>query len=130
MVVNTIPALPWKIWWKWNESIQFINQNLNTVNQNRIAQNVTNALINCSVIANTTGIIVNGNNAAEMISDDFINDNFNTCVDIRFSRIEDVSVSDLEQRSTSDHYSNGKGTKPGKIKILACYYSHFLRGMT
>ena len=31
-------------------------------------QTITNALITCGVLADTTGLIVNGNNAAEMIA--------------------------------------------------------------
>ena len=41
------------------------------------------------MLANTTGLIVNGNNAAEMIAADVLNGNFNTCVDTKFSEIED-----------------------------------------
>ena len=41
------------------------------------------------VHASTTGLIVNGNNAAEIIADDVFNDNFNTYFDIKSSELED-----------------------------------------
>ena len=41
------------------------------------------------MLANTTGIIVNGNNIADNISTDSFHENFNTCFDIKFSEIED-----------------------------------------
>ena len=50
---------------------------------------ITDALITCGVISDTTGLIVNGNNEAEMIASDVFNENFNTCVDIKFSQLED-----------------------------------------
>ena len=54
-----------------------------------MAQTITDALTTCGVLVNTTGIFVNGKNGAEMISGDVFNENFNTCVNIKFSKIED-----------------------------------------
>ena len=54
-----------------------------------MAQTITDAITTCGVLTEKTGIIVNCNNAAEMIAADFFNDNFNTCVDIKFSKLED-----------------------------------------
>ena len=54
-----------------------------------MAQTITNALITCGVLANTTGLIVNEKNVAEIIATDVFNENFNTCVDIKFSKLED-----------------------------------------
>ena len=87
-----------------------------------MAQTITNALTTCGVFVDTTGLIVNGNNAAEMMAADVFNNNLNTCVDINFSELKDnwktyirltvskdVSGSDLETRSTSDNLSYGQG---------------------
>ena len=52
-------------------------------------QPITNALTTCGVLTNTTGLSLNGNNTAEMIDADVFNDYFNTCVDLKFSRLED-----------------------------------------
>ena len=41
------------------------------------------------MLADTTGIFVNDNNAADMIADYVFNNNFNTYVDIKFYKIED-----------------------------------------
>ena len=54
-----------------------------------MAQTITNALTTFGMLADTTGIIVNGKIAAEMIAADVFNDNFNTCVNIKFSKLED-----------------------------------------
>ena len=45
-----------------------------------MAQTITDALITCGFLADTTGLILNGNNVADMISADVFNKNFNTCV--------------------------------------------------
>ena len=54
-----------------------------------MAQTTTKALIPFGVLANKTGIFFNSNNAAEMIAADAFNENINTCVDIKFSGLED-----------------------------------------
>ena len=54
-----------------------------------MTQTITDELITCGVLVKTTGLIVNENNSAEMIADDVFNDNFNTCVDIKFSKLDD-----------------------------------------
>ena len=54
-----------------------------------MSENIMDALTTCGVIADTTGLIVNGNNSVEMIAADEFNENFNTCVDIKFSELED-----------------------------------------
>ena len=54
-----------------------------------MSQTITDALTICGVLADTTGLIVNGNNTAEIIDAGVFNDNFNTCVDIKFSELED-----------------------------------------
>ena len=41
------------------------------------------------MLVDTTRLIVNVKNAAEMIADDLFNENFITFVDITFSKIED-----------------------------------------
>ena len=40
------------------------------------------------MLADTTGLIVNGNNAAEIIAAGVFNENSITCVDIKFSKID------------------------------------------
>ena len=52
-------------------------------------QTTTNALTICCVLSNKTGLLVNGNNAAEMMAADVFNNNLNTCVDINFSELKD-----------------------------------------
>ena len=52
-------------------------------------QTVSDALAICGVLIDTNNHIVNGNNAAERIAAEVFNDNFNTCVDIQFSELED-----------------------------------------
>ena len=54
-----------------------------------MSQTITNALTTYGVIADTTGLSLNGNSAEEIVSDDVFNENFNTCVDIKFSKLED-----------------------------------------
>ena len=54
-----------------------------------MSQTITDALITCGVLADTIGIIVNVNNAAESITADIFNDNFNKCVDIKSYELED-----------------------------------------
>ena len=43
----------------------------------------------CGVHADTNGVIVKGNNVSDLIAADVFNNNFNTCVDIKFSKLED-----------------------------------------
>ena len=52
-----------------------------------MAQTITDALTTCGVLADTTGLIVNEKNAAEMIPADVFNENFNTCVNIKLSKL-------------------------------------------
>ena len=52
-----------------------------------MAQTITDALTTGGVLADTTGLILNDNNTSEMIADDVFNKNFNTCVDIKFSKL-------------------------------------------
>ena len=59
----------------------------NTGNQNRRDPTITDALTTCGVLSDTTGMIVNGNNTAEMIDADAFNYNLNTCVNIKFSKL-------------------------------------------
>ena len=54
-----------------------------------MAQTITDSFTTYSVLTDTTRLIVNGNNATEMIAHDVFNDNFNTCVKIKFSELED-----------------------------------------
>ena len=54
-----------------------------------MAQTITNALTTCGVFVDTTGLIVNGNKALEMIAVDVFNENFNTCFNIKLSELED-----------------------------------------
>lgn len=53
------------------------------------ANTVTDALTLCGVLVDTANAVWNGMNAAERIAGEVFNDNFNTCVDISFSELED-----------------------------------------
>ena len=53
-----------------------------------MSQTISDALTNCGVLSNTTGIVLNGNISADMIAAYVFNENFNTCVDIKFSELE------------------------------------------
>ena len=55
----------------------------------KMAQTITDAIITCGVLADTTGIFVNSNNAADIIATDVFNKKFNTFTDIKFSKLED-----------------------------------------
>ena len=50
---------------------------------------VTRALTLCGVLADTEGIIFDGSNSSEIISNDLFDDNFNTCIDLKFSDIDE-----------------------------------------
>ena len=43
----------------------------------------------CGVHADINRVIVKGNNVSDLIAADVFNNNFNTCVDIKFSKLED-----------------------------------------
>ena len=50
-----------------------------------MAQTITYVITTCDVLSNTTGLIGNVNNIADIISADLFNENFNTCDNIKFS---------------------------------------------
>ena len=52
-------------------------------------QNITNAFTTCDMLTVITGLIVNDNNSAERTAAEFFNENFNTYVNIKFSKLED-----------------------------------------
>ena len=49
---------------------------------------ITRALTLCLVLADTDGIIFNESNDSDRIANDVFNDNFNTCIDLKFSDID------------------------------------------
>ena len=97
-----------------------------------MAQTIIDALTDCGVVVDTTGLIVNGNNTAEIIAADVFNENFNTCVNMKFSELEDncktysrIIVAKgrirLIPRTTVNirAFFNGQGKKSGKMNIIA-----------
>ena len=49
---------------------------------------ITRALTLCLVLADTDGIIFNESNDSDRIANDVFNDNFNTCIDLKFSDLD------------------------------------------
>ena len=53
-----------------------------------VLNTITSALALCVLLADTNGIIFDGSNSSERIANYVFNDNFNTCIDLKFSDIE------------------------------------------
>ena len=53
-----------------------------------VTNTVTRALTICGAIADTNNTIFDGSNTSERIANEFFEDNFNTCIDLKFSNIE------------------------------------------
>ena len=53
-----------------------------------VPNTVTSALTLCGVLSDTDSIIFDGSNASERIANNILNDNFNTCIDLKLSDID------------------------------------------
>ena len=54
-----------------------------------VTNNINRTITLCGVLADTGGIIFDRSNVSEMIENDVFNDNFNTCIDLKFSDIDE-----------------------------------------
>ena len=54
-----------------------------------VPNTVTSALTLYGVIADTNDIIFNASKASERIENKVLNDNFNTCIDLKFSNLDE-----------------------------------------
>ena len=54
-----------------------------------VPNTISYTLILCGVLADTNGIIFDGSNASERIANVVFNDNFTTCIDLKFSDLDE-----------------------------------------
>ena len=64
-------------------------QNIKERNMDDVPNTITSALTLCGALSDTDGIIFDGSNASERISNNVLNDNFNTYIYLKFSDIDE-----------------------------------------